>query len=62
MFEVGKYLEMQKDKSLFNFIWKDCIDVKMKDIAIELHKILNDNIGFFAAKENLPVYSYRVLS
>lgn len=62
MFEVGKYLEMQKDKSLFNFIWKDCIDVKMKDIAIELHKILNDNIGFFAAKEKLPVYSYLELS
>lgn len=56
MFEVGKYLEMQSDKSLFNFIWKDCIDAKMKDIAIELHKILNDETGFFAAKENLPVY------
>ena len=62
MFEVGKYLEMQTDKSLFNFIWKDCIDFKMKEIAIELHKILTDNNGFFAAKENLPVYTPSELS
>ena len=57
MFEVGKYLEMQSDKSLFNFIWKDCIDNDLKTLALELHKILIDKVGYFAAEEKLPVYT-----
>ena len=50
MFEVGKYLEMQTDKSLFDFIWKDCI-VQNEEIAIELHKILTNNVSFAATKK-----------
>ncbi len=57
MFEVGKYLEMQSDKRLFNFIWNDCIDQRSKDIALELHKILIDKSGVFAYQESLPVYT-----
>ena len=57
MFEVGKYLEMQTDKRLFNFIWGDCIDVRSRDMALELHKILTDKKGYFAAVEKLPVYT-----
>lgn len=57
MFEIGKYLEMQSDKRLFNFIWGDCIDSRSKEIAIELHKIMTDKVGIFAHQENIPVYT-----
>jgi len=57
MFEVGKYLEMQTDKRLFNFIWGDCVDERSCNMALELHKILSDKKGYFAAVEKLPVYT-----
>ena len=57
MFEIGKYLEMQKDKALFNHVFGDCLDHQSVSIATELHKILSDDVGLYAAAENLPVYT-----
>lgn len=56
MFEVGKYLEMQQDKRLFNYIWKECVDECARNMALEFHKILTDKNGYYAAVDNLPVY------
>lgn len=60
-FEAGKYLSQQNDPSLFQHIWKNYIDSEMKDIVLELHKILTDNIGYFANPEGLPVWEPRDL-
>ena len=57
MFEAGKYLQMQKDKELFNFIWTECLDKEMTESAKELYKIVNDVNGLYAMADNLPVYT-----
>ena len=57
MFEVGKYLQMQNDKSLFNHIWDECLDERAVSIAKELHKVLQDTTGVCAVADDLPVYT-----
>lgn len=61
MFEAGKYLQMQSDPKLFNFIWKDCLNQAKVDIAIELHKILKDDVAVYAPVDSLPVYTPKEL-
>lgn len=60
-FEAGKYLSQQSDPSLFKHIFDNYIDAEMKEIVLELHKILTDSVGYFANPEGLPVWEPRDL-
>lgn len=55
-FEAGKYLSQQEDSALFRHIFDNYIDPDMKEIVLELHKILTDDIGYHHTTENLPVW------
>lgn len=60
--EAGRFLANREDKRLFNHIWTNYVNQDQKEIVIELQKVLNDTIGHFAEKENLPVWHPRDLT
>ena len=56
MAESGRFLKDNGYSDVFDKIWEIGVDEDIKDVVIELQKILVDDTGKFAEIDRLPVY------
>ena len=54
--ESGRYLANGDMPELFNSIWDHGVDPEIKLAVDEFQRILNDDIGYYADREDIPVY------
>ena len=59
--ESGRYLCHGGHYDLFNHIWETGVDPDTKEVILDLQKCMIDKVGYYAEKDNLPVFSPNAL-
>lgn len=57
MAESGRYLRDNGYADVYEKIWELGVDPELKELVIELYKILTDDTGCYARLDNLPIFT-----